>query len=210
MDWSDVQARLDDIPQTFRRSGPNYAAWRNSLTAAISRGTVGVDGTVGQIDFATATGKWLDVWGAVFSVPRQAGEGSAAYRTRIQKTCLAWYGTVPGIEAFVGFTLGITATVSEDPPAADGWVLSLPSVTSQTLKSLAATLQNVRPAGVPYVFSVRSSGLYLGTVNFLGAPRTTGAFLNPAASIQPDISATTNQVVNTLPTTLLSDPTINP
>ena len=31
MDWSDVNNILNLLPATFRRNGPNYAMWQNSL-----------------------------------------------------------------------------------------------------------------------------------------------------------------------------------
>ena len=210
MDWADISARLQDLPSTYRRRGPNYTAWQNSLTAAISRGTTGVDSVIDQINFATSSGKWLDVWGAVLNVPRHAGEGSQAYRSRIAATCQAWRVTPPGIEDFVEFTRGIAAQVTESIPTAVGWQLVL-SANSSTLQSLAADLQVCRPAGVPYAFALRFGGLYLDTVNFLGRPRTTGAYLSAAVKLEaPGIGPATNNVVNTLPTTLLTDPTLNP
>jgi hypothetical protein len=59
---------------------------------------------------------------------------------------------------------------------------------------------------------VLRGGLYLGTINYLGiAPSVTGAYLfDPVDEITPDIPATTNNSVPLLPTTYLTDITINP
>lgn len=212
MDWDDIQAVFNSLPATFRRIGPNYDRFQNSLTAGISRFTLGIDSVSGQDNFGTPpVGKWLDAWGKLLSCPRNNSESDAAYYMRIKETMVAWRGTVPGIEAYCQFALGLQATVQENFPAV-GWSLMLASLlTAAQLAALVTNLAFVRPAGVPYRVFGRRGGLYLSTLNFMGGTQVPGSWLVPGAIYLPlTIPSTTNNAVPLLPTTWLTDPTINP
>jgi hypothetical protein len=213
MDWNAVTAVLNSLPATYRRSGPTFAAWQNSLAAGITRGTGGVDTVSAQTTFANSSGNWLNVWGRMLGVIRNASESDVAYKDRISETMLAWRGTVPGIESYVLEAMGIPATVTEKFPAV-GWSLNLPPgmpLSAAQLKALPGDLAFVRPAGVPYTAKQINGGLFLKTGNFLGATRFQGSWLQPYSILGGlNIPSSTNNTVPTLPTTWLTDPTINP
>jgi hypothetical protein len=212
MNWEDITTVLNSLPSTYRRNGGNYAAFQNSLVAGISRFTLGIDSIAGQASFATPpVGKWLDAWGRLFAVPRNNGESDAAYYMRVKETLVAWRATIPGMEDYMQFALGITAMVEENFPQV-GWSLIISSLlTAAQLAALITNLAFIRPAGVPFKVFGRRGGLYLSTVNFLHGTRVTGSWLIPGAIFLPlTIPSSTNNAVPTLPTTWLTDPTINP
>jgi hypothetical protein len=184
MNWEDITTVLNSLPSTYRRNGGNYAAFQNSLVAGISRFTLGIDSIAGQASFATPpVGKWLDAWGRLFAVPRNNGESDAAYYMRVKEN-------FPQV----------------------GWSLIISSLlTAAQLAALITNLAFIRPAGVPFKVFGRRGGLYLSTVNFLHGTRVSGSWLIPGAIFLPLlIPSSTNNAVPTLPTTWLTDPTINP
>lgn len=212
MNWDDVATVMNSLPGTFRRTGRNYDRWQNSLVSGISRFTLGIDSVSQQDRFDTPpVGKWLDAWGRLFAVPRNNGEADAAYFTRIQKTLVAWRATVVGMEDYLEFALGIQATVEENFPEV-GWSLLITSLlTAAQLAALIPNLAFIRPAGVPFKVFGRRGGLYLSTIDFMFGTMVSGSWLVPGAIFLPlTILPSTNNTVPTLPTTWLTDPTINP
>ena len=101
MDWEDVQAVFEALPSTFRRLGPNYDNWQNSLVAGISRMTLGMESVSEQANFAgPPVGKWMDAWGRLLGVPRNNDETDAAYFNRVKATMTVQRTTIPGMEAY--------------------------------------------------------------------------------------------------------------
>ncbi len=211
MDFQAVKARLDDLPRTYTRLGPGYQAFDLSQTAALFRYTNASDGVVNQLNFIQARGPWLDAWGKLFVIPRNVNESDDAYQNRITMTLLAGRCTPVALLIYLQ-SLGITATIAEDFVNASYHIQFTAPLTSQGFASLAQNLAAVRPVGVPFLpFQVLQGGLYLGTVDFVNAPKVTGAYLDsPLKGFTPTIGASTNNSVPLLPTLFLSDPTLNP
>lgn len=211
MDFAAVKARLDDLPATYTRPGPGFQALDLAQTAALTRYTGGTDGLMAQLDFSQAVGPWLDVWGRLFVVPRNQDESDNDYYNRIVMTLVAGRVTPVAILIYLR-TLGITANLVENfvNPS-----FSLEFTTPLTVAGFDALAQNlaaVRPAGVPFLpFEVLQGGLYVGTVNFVDAPKVTGGYLDsPVKTFTPSIAQSTNNSEPLLPTTYLTDPTLNP
>lgn len=211
MQFPDVKARLDDLPPTFTRPGSGFQALDLSQTAALFRYTNASDGVLNQLDFQQAVGPWLDAWGKLFVIPRNINESDDAYQNRIVMTLLAGRCTPNAILIYLQ-TLGIAATLQEDFVHAAFHIQFTTPLTTVDFAALAQNLGNVRPAGVPFLpFEVLQGGLYVGTINFLNAPKVTGAYLDsPLKSFTPTIATSTNNSVPLLPTLFLSDPTLNP
>ena len=214
MDYSAILTQLNLLPQTFLRFGTPFTWLQASKAAALLRYTGAVDALINQLNFSQAVGVWLDCWGKLFSIPRNSDETDNTYANRITALLTAGRGTPVGIQIYLLIALGITATVTEDF-VNTAWQLKLSTpLTQAQLTQMIDNLVYVRPAGVPCLHAIANvqGGTYLGTVNFFGAARVTGAYLKTpvqnASTI--GISATTNNSVPLLPTTFLSDPTLNP
>ena len=109
-------------------------------------------------------------------------------------------------------TLGISATLEEDFVHCAFHLQFTAPLTTAAFNSLAQNMAFVRPAGVPFLpFQVLQGGLYVGTIDFLNAPKVTGGYLDqPLKSFTPTIAQSTDNSVPLLPTLWLSDPTLNP
>lgn len=211
MNFAAVKARLDDLPQTYTRLGSTFQAFDSSQTAALFRYTNASDGVINQLNFTQATGPWLDAWGKLFGIPRNVNESDDAYQNRITMTLLAGRCTPNAILIYMQ-SLGIDATITEDFVNTSYHIGFTNPLTVAGFTALAQNLGSVRPAGVPFLpFDVLQGGLYLGTVDFLNAPKVTGAYLDsPLNGFTPKIAASTNNSVPLLPTLFLTDPTLNP
>jgi hypothetical protein len=211
MQFADVKARLDDLPRTYTRLGPNYTAFDLAQTAALFRYANASDGISNQLIFKQAVGPWLDVWGKLFGIVRNTNESDDAYQNRITFTLLAGRCTPNAILIYLQ-TLGITATLEEDFVNCAFHLQFTAPLTNAGFLALAQNMAAVRPAGVPFLpFQVLQGGLYVGTIDFLNAPRVTGAYLDqPLKSFTPTIAQSTDNSVPLLPTLWLSDPTLNP
>ena len=210
MNFADVQAQLNDLPDTFRRQGAPYTQLMDALSGGLTSFVTGTDGVISQIAaFQQAQGGWLDLWGLLFLVPRNRNEGDDPYRIRIAETVLAWVGTLPALQAWVAlFAPG--GTVVENP-SGFGYTLTLPPTLA--LSGVVEFLQNlgrIRPAGVPFVLQQASGGLYLGTEAFIAMGMMQGSYLVEPTSAQAlAIAATTNNARVLIPTTLMTDPAVN-
>ncbi len=226
MDYVTVLQRLDDLPRTFRRFDPSYIAWDNSLAAGLTLGTLGADGEVAQIEPWTITTSvtgvagqstistlaqfgWLDVWGLLFGIPRQINEADAHYVTRIAYTVKAGAGPPVAIARWIKIVWGLNATVQENFPGV-GYSITLPGGLTQTqLVNIVLSLARIRPAGVPFSIVAGGGGLYLDTINFMDTPDVTGGFLTDGSLASLGIGPGTDNSVPLLPTTMLTDPTLN-
>jgi hypothetical protein len=210
MNFSDVQAQLNDLPSTFTRQGAPYTQLIDALSTGLAGFTVGTDGVMSQVaSFGMAQGGWLDVWGLLFLVPRNQNEGDRPYALRISETVLAWVATGPAIQAWITlFAPG--GTVTENLPNV-GYRLTLPATMS--LAAIAQFLQNfnrIRPDGVPFTLQQASGGLYLSTEAFLEMGMMQGSYLaEPTSGQALAIAATTNNAQPMIPAIYLTDPSIN-
>jgi hypothetical protein len=207
--FADVQAQLNDLPDTFKRQGAPYTQIIDALSGGLTLFTAGSDGIAAQVaSFQQAQGGWLDLWGLLFLVPRDSNEGDGPYGIRIAETVLAWVGTLPALQAWVAlFAPG--GTVVENSGL--GYTLTLPPTLA--LSGVVEFLENlgrIRPAGVPFILQQASGGLYLGTEAFLTLGRIQGSYLVEPTSAQVlAIAATTNNARVLIPTTYMTDPSVN-
>ncbi len=212
MNWQDVVNTLGTLPTTYSRYGPNYSAWQNSQISVLERFTTSFDDTVAQTSFVDAVGGWLNAWGEILGILR-GSEYDQLYRECITFGLTAARGTPVGIERYINLARQIPCSVIENFPAV-GWQLALEAgfnLSPSQEVSLPGWLALVRPAGVPYtVIGYNATGV-LSTGNFLSATRFPGSWLRNAQSTVPvKIPSTTNNNICLLPTTLFTDPLINP
>jgi len=177
MNFQAVIAQLTDLPATFQPPGNPYAQFINALASAESLFTSGADATMAQaVSFSGAIDGWIDVWGLLFEVPRNQGEGNIPYATRIAETVLAWVGTLPAIQMWIAlFAPG--GSVVENASGL-GYAITLPAtMTLPQVITFLVSLGRIRPAGVPFSVQQTGTGLYLGAEAFLGAGATIGSYL---------------------------------
>ena len=212
MQWADISYQLNDLPDTYKRSGPTYEWVMNSLTAALARYTSSSNSVVSMANFTNAQGKWLDFWGKLLGdIPRINNFTDSEYMEYISQTILEGKGPPVAILDYVSLIYGIKATITENFPSV-GWYLKFGSSFPQSqYNQLALTLGNVRPAGVPFTpFSILGGGFFVGTINYLGRDRVTGSYIGqPVTTFSFQIPQSTNNAVSELPTVFLEDPSIN-
>lgn len=212
--YSGVLNQLNALPDTFLRPGATFAMIQAAKAAALFHYTDSSSGLMAQTDFSTAQGVWLDVWGKLFGIPRNNGESDTSYVNRIRTTLSSGRTTPVAIALYMLLIFNLNALITEDLVHC-AWAFGLSRPLSQSaLNALVQNLVYVRPCGVPVTLGASGAGggMYLGTVNYLGAARVTGAYLeSPSAQGNVEVlSAYTNNSVPLLPTTFLSDPTLNP
>lgn len=212
MNYQDIITQLRLLPNTFTRPGSGFVALLAAQGASLFRFANASDGIINQLVFPNASGVWLDVWGKLFGIPRNAQESDADYSTRISATLVASGATPVAMVLYLKIALGLTATITEDFEKTEWSLQFSTALTSAQYSQVLENLAYVRPAGVPTVpGSGGFGGTFTGTVNYLKAPRITGAYLEGGGSgLAFNISAFTNNSVPLLPTTFLSDPTLNP
>lgn len=211
MNFAQVQQILTDLPRTFLRQGPPFTQLIDSLTAGNALWTQAADGILAQTNFGLAQGGWLDFWGLLFGVPRESFEADASYRNRIVFTVTSGNGTVLGIQLWVLIVWKVVAIVTERSPV--GYNIVFPAtVTPAQIVQIVASIARVRPAGVPFGIFQQGTGTFLQTINFLNAPRVTGAFLSGGSGAPQSllIPAATNNAQPLIPDLYLIDPTLNP
>jgi hypothetical protein len=211
MDFAQVQTELNDLPTTFQRPGAPFTQWIDADTAGLYRYTQAADGTVSQASFLNAVYGWLDFWGLLFGIPRNTNESDAKYMARIVYTINTGAGSPNAITMFISFVFGITVTLQENLPTIGYTLVFPPTVTPTQIDTILAAIVCVRPAGVPITNVGMLIGSYLNSVNFIGAPRVTGAYLGGSGgSGGPAIPAATNNSSPLLPDLYLTDPFLNP
>lgn len=211
MNFAQIQKLVNDLPTTFKRVGDPYTQWIDALCAGLLSFTQSYDSLLDQLDFDNAAYGWLDVWGSLAGIPRRPNESDSLYHPRIRNMILAWRTTPVAIITWLAKIEQIDALLSEDLPDA-GYQIQLPAtLTDQQIQNILDTLAYVRPAGVPFRLLSVAGGTYVSTVNYLNAPRTTGAYLAgnaiPAGVI---FRASTNNFSAILPDLLFTDPLLNP
>jgi hypothetical protein len=205
----DTYRQITDLPATFTRPGTPYTDLVDSLNAGMANFTNASDSTLAQT-FASAQFGWLDVWGAIFSIERNANESDGAYRARITFTLLAWVGTVPSLEQWGTQMLNTTIAVTENVGTV-GYNITFPaSLTTTQINLFLASMVRVRPAGVPFTVAQAQIGLFLDTINYLDEYAVVGGYLSEGAiAATLDISALTNSTQPLLPEYYFADPTLN-
>lgn len=211
MNFDQAQVLLNDLPATFKRLGAPYTQWLDALTTALATHTESSDALLGQLDFATAQGGWVDVWGSLAGIPRRPGESTIRYKARIQTMVLATRATPVAILAWLKEIELADAELAESLPT-PGYTVQLPAtLTAAQVQQILDALAYVRPAGVPFNITSTGGGTYVSTVNYLGAPRTTGAYLaGNSISTTVVLEASTNNFTGILPDLLFQDPLLNP
>jgi hypothetical protein len=212
MQYGDILIQLNTLPDTYLRPGPTFAFLQASKAAALQRFTNASDGLINNLSFSNASGVWLDVWGELFTIPRNAQESDGSYAARIPATLVSGKGTPVAIILYLLTALGYSVTITEDFVNTAWQVQFSVPVSLAVFNEIMAGLNYVRPAGVPGSALIGTAGgLYIGTVNYLGAPKVTGAYMiSPHGLSELNISAFTNNTKPLLPTTFLTDPTLNP
>lgn len=210
MNFADVLSTLLDLPGPFIRSQAPFTQLMDALAFEMSLETTGNDGLLSQVQtFANAQDGWIDIWGLLFGVPRNANEGNGPYSARIQETILAWVGTPSAIQRWINlFAPGGTTTEN----TGGGYNINLPaSMTNAQIAAFVVSLNRIRPDGVPFTVNQGSGALFLGTVEYLGAGNIIGSYLSTGASLANlTAAAITNSTAPLLPTLMLTDPILNP
>lgn len=215
MDFASVQATLNDLPFTFRKTTAPYTQLVDAWSSMLALFTDGVDGTMDQalpsgLTFSSAIGGWIDVWGLAFNIGRLPTESDYIYRARILAILSAIVGSVPAIQIWIAL-YAPGGSVAENLPAA-GYTITLPAALSalQTMQFFDG-LQYVRPVGVPIALLSQSGGLYLGTVDFAGLDDTEGSYLAGGTAGAPlSIPAVQDNAQPAVPDLYLTDNFLNP
>ena len=212
MDFPTVQAALNDVPPTFKRSNAPFLQVVDSESAALARMTIAADTIVSMVrDISNAQYGWLDFWGLLFGIARNSMEPDATYLARIIFTLRNGAGPPLAIVEWIQTVWGVAATISESFPAVGYSLTFPPAVTLAQIQVIVQGLNRVRPAGVPFALYSSSSGPYLDTVNFLDCPRISGAYVGGGGAVRAFVTiptATPNSTTN-LPTLFMTDPTLN-
>lgn len=211
MDFTQVQAQLNDLPDTFKRESVPYTQLIDSLTGTLVSFTAGVDGITAQEAFANATDGWADFWGLLFGIPRDTNESNTRYKARVQFTLNSGAGPALAIQNWIISVWGVAATVKENLPEVGYSIMFPPGLVSTQIAQILVSLARIRPAGVPFQVFIESGGLYLETINFLDTADVTGAYLTGGLSafILP-IGAITPNIPVLLPDLFLVDPLLAP
>jgi len=210
MNFPAVLATLSDLPDTFKRQGPPYTQFIDSLADSLALYTLGADATFAQAtSFVNAIDGWMDIWGLLFGIPRDINEANALYRTAIQSTVLAWVGTVPALQAWMN--LFAPGGVVVENTGGVGYVLLFSGATTLAqIQSFLRLFNRIRPAGVPFQIQQAGLGLYLGTEEYLGDGRVVGNYLTSLASSVPfGLPPSTPNAVPLLADLLLVAPILN-
>ena len=211
MDFSAILATLNDLPTTFTRPAAWYTQLVDAMGCETALETEGGDDTINQaINFGNAQDGWIDIYGLLMGIPRNAGEGNIPYSARVEATLSAWVGTVPAVQVWLSlFALG--GTVAENLSGL-GYIITFPSTMSLTqIANFLASFNRIRPIGVPFTAIQGGGALYLGTIEYLGGGITLGTYLSAGASPSTSsLGANTLNAQPLLPTLFMTDPLLNP
>lgn len=87
-----------NLARFFKRASKGVL---DSLAGAVEQSLENVRTDIAELDveyiLATSSGRWLDEWGDIFSVPRKENEADAPYRGRIQSIANRPKNTIPAI-----------------------------------------------------------------------------------------------------------------
>ncbi len=206
MQFLDVLNQLQDLPQTFKRTGPVYTSLENSFGLSLSAYTVATDGIMSQLNFQNADFFGIGIWGTIFGIQQNLNESDSAYKQRITNTLEAWFCTIPGILQYLNEVYSISASITESGAS---WTVTF-STPSISPIIIIDNLNIVRPAGVPFNVDLLSGGLYLDTINYLGNWRVTGSYItSPVSNYAFTLPSTTNNSQALFPTALISSPLLS-
>jgi hypothetical protein len=211
MDFPAVRATLLDLPSTFTRQQAWFTQLMDSLAYEVAIETTGSDDIAAQaIAFTNAIDGWIDIWGLLFGIPRNPGEGNAPYSSRIQATILALVGTAPAIQIWLNlFAPGGTVATN---PGGLGYSITFPAaMTTAQIVAFLVSLNRIRPDGVPFMATQGGGALYLGTIDYLGKGNVLGDYISGGASpAAQELAAVTLSAAPLIPSLYLSDPILNP
>lgn len=213
MNFHQVQTQLENLPPTFLRQTSPFTQYMDALTAGMLRVTAPIDNIMAMVtQFSNARYGWLDIWGLLFNVSRFPNEADSVYLNRIQYEVTAGGGTPVGIAKWIAAVWGVQVEVLENLPSVGYQIIFPATLTTLQIQTILNSLVRIRPAGVPITIAAQSpDGLYLQTINFLGAADVTGAYLSASAVLSTVIlNVSTNNTSPTLPDLFLTDPSLNP
>ena len=211
MDNRSVIDILRGVPYTFVSDQPNFLNFFQTLAQTLSQFTTGNDSLTTQLLFKTALGKSLDSFGGILGNPRASGESDTLYVGRLISDYNGPFGTPSAIQSFIQTLYSASVSVVATGTGGGysiGFQSPLPDTTYQ---AIAEALNWIRPAGVPFFpFSVVGGGLYLTTVNYMGSPRITGAYLSSPSNLTFAFSLlpNTNNIISNYPVTIFEDPVL--
>ena len=211
MDNRSVVDILRGVPYTFVSDQPNFLNFFQTLAQTLSQFTTGNDALTTQLLFKTALGKSLDSFGGILGNPRASGESDTLYVGRLISDYNGPFGTPSAIQSFIQTLYSASVSVVATGTGGGysiGFQSPLPDTTYQ---AIAEALNWIRPAGVPFFpFSVVGGGLYLTTVNYMGSPRITGAYLSSPSNLTFAFSLlpNTNNIISNYPVTIFEDPVL--
>lgn len=213
MNFHQVQFQLENLPPTFLRQTSPFTQYMDALTSGMLRVTAPIDNIMASVTkFVNAQYGWLDIWGLLFNVPRFPNESDATYLNRIQYEVTAGGGTPVGIAKWIAAVWGVQVEVLENLPTVGYQIIFPATLTTLQIQNILNSLVRIRPAGVPITIAAQSpDGLYLQTINFLGASDVTGAYLSASAVLSTVLlNVATNNTSPALPDLFLTDPILNP
>jgi len=213
MDFPTVQNSVNDVPATFKRQTQSFLQWADSESAALARGTIAADSILAMVvSILDAKYGWLDFWGLLFGLPRNASESDSTYLARVQYTISNGAGPLLAIQNWIEQIWGVAAVVTDSAGVLGYSITFPPVVTLAQVQQIIDGLNRVRPAGVPFMEFLQNTGTYLDTVNFLDCARISSAYLGGegVTRVYPFVSAGTPNTTAKLPTLFMTDPTLNP
>ena len=203
-----IYNQLTDLPQVFKPGDATYNAVTASVLAGLTALGLTTDSLAQQLSFPTASAEWLNLWGAFFGLSRNSGESDSQYQTRIQATLLGGTSTPIGIQNFILAAFGIQATVTEDFSTNSYTITFGTPLTNVQLAEIAAALERIRPAGIPFLpLGVIAGGMFTNTMVFLGMSEAPGAYLEaPIRDYFPTLAPNTNALIINLPGAYINFP----
>ena len=211
MDSQQVANIIADLPSPFKRPGSVYIAIQLALALPLAAYTTGSDNIASSLVIGNAKWRILDLLGTIWGIKRLGNEDDIAYKTRFLAIYSAQYGTANGIVQFLHDAFNLTATVSNaNLGSYAGYNIAFDSpVISTAPTTIAGQLKWVRPAGVPFNMNTIATGLFLNTINYLGAASVTGAYLaNSLIALPFSLAPNTNNAYNLLPQSFFTDPAV--
>jgi hypothetical protein len=212
MNFPQVVAQMQDLPASFKKTSQPYTSVIDALSTQLVDYTYGADNIAAQLSFSDARYGWLDCWGLIFGLPRNANESDFNYSSRIVAVLNAVVGTVPALTLWLEYCFGPGGIVKENTPNLGYSITLPPSYSQQQLTLFLTTFNRIRPAGVPFMFGSITNGTFIRTLNFTGgAPSVIGAYLGAVTNtVTAPIGASQPSAIPSLPDLYLTDPTLNP
>ena len=210
MDASLVKQQILDVPPPFVRSDATFTALINAQAFAESLYTIGSDASSGNLSVTSSSNGYLSAWGEIFGITRAANESNAQFLNRLTGTLVNPVGTAASIIQFGQLILGQTIEVNTNPNGI-GYTINIPSATSSDLiDRFIASLNRIRPAGVPFTINLETEPLILETYAYAGSPSFAGAYLGYGTEPYTyTLSSSTPSATLLAPDNIVTDPLLN-